>query len=98
VTQIDPPAGSEIELPGTIRLVISTGPPYADVPELYGMTVEDARTVLQMEGFRLGTVDRDPFSAQPAGRVIGQWPAGGDQARSGAVVNVTVAGPENGNL
>jgi eukaryotic-like serine/threonine-protein kinase len=93
VVDMVPSPGTLVELPAAVRLVVSSGPPFTPVPDVTGMRVETARQVLEAAGLRLGTVDYDRLAQRPPGEIIGQWPAGGDQAREGATVGVTVAGP-----
>jgi eukaryotic-like serine/threonine-protein kinase len=93
VIEITPSPGTEVEIPSTIRLVVSTGPPLSPVPDLTALTTEQAAEALEAAGLRMGQVDYDPYAQRTPGRVIGQWPAGGDQAREGSTVGITVAGP-----
>jgi eukaryotic-like serine/threonine-protein kinase len=92
VIELTPSPGTEVQLPSVVRLVVSTGPPMTFVPDLSGMTVGQATEALEAVGLRIGQIDYDPYAQRAPGQVIGQWPAGGDQAREGATVGVTVSG------
>jgi serine/threonine-protein kinase len=63
------------------------------VPTVVGADQANAEAKLRQEGFSTDTVDKT--SQQPAGRVIGQDPTGGDKADKGSTVTLTVSsGPE----
>lgn len=92
VLEISPAAGTQVELPAQVRLVVSSGPPRVAVPQLYGLPEPVARQMLEAVGLRLGSVDYDPYSTQPQGEVVYQEPAEGDSLGVGSAVRVTVAG------
>lgn len=66
----------------------------ATVPEVAGLSQEEAKDTLEDAGFRVDPVLRnDPDTA--AGRVISQEPAAGARIRSGSLVRIAVSlGPE----
>ncbi len=64
------------------------------VPDLSGLTVEQATTQLVDRGLALGTVGREP-SDKPVDTVISQSPPQGDEVEKGRVVDLIVSsGPE----
>lgn len=88
-----PPA--EVPLPqgATVRLLTSDGPaPRKTVlPELTGLTLEDARYLISVAELRLGEVQTLP-SPQPEGTVLAQSPPAGVALDVGSPVVLTVAG------
>ncbi len=86
-----PPAGTTL-LPETeITLVVSVGAPTITVPDLTGLTQEEADSVLQRAGLALGTAMRRTSDTRQPGTVIEQTPAPGTLSAPGTTVNVTVA-------
>jgi serine/threonine-protein kinase len=76
----------------SIRVVVSSGAPLEDVPDLVGLDMDEATTTLRLRGFEIGRVDRT-YSHKPRGTVISQNPSGG-RLRPGEEVDlVTSEGP-----
>ena len=63
------------------------------VPDLTGSRLIMSPSTLEREGFALGTVAYDEDASEPVGTVIDQRPRPGRNARPGALIEVTVAGP-----
>ena len=67
-----------------------------DVPDVVGLTLEDATAAILTAGLTLGTVTTDFSNTVPAGRVITQAPTGGAQVLPGTAVDLVVSqGPDN---
>jgi eukaryotic-like serine/threonine-protein kinase len=98
ILEVVPEPGTEVPMPGTVRLVVSAGPPRVVLPDVLGLPEAAARDILERDGFAVARVDFDPFSFQPAGTVIEQSPAGGSEVRVGTAVRFVVAGADPGNL
>lgn len=62
------------------------------IPDVKGMTVDQAQAALQGAGFTLGAVTYDKNPTGAAGAVVLQDPAADKRAKSGAAVALTVAG------
>ena len=92
VVEIRPSAGTPVELPGRVQLVVSSGPPRVPVPDLYGLTEGEARAVLDDAGLSIGEIELEPISPERPGVVIGQNPAPEDSAAVGSAVQLTVVG------
>ncbi len=94
----DPPAGTEVQKGSRVKYVVSKGPepPAAvTVPDLGGLTVEEARDRLAASGLALGSVSEVYSSSIPAGEVISQNPAAGQSVDEGTAVSIVVSkGPE----
>lgn len=86
-----PPAGAAL-LPGSrVTLVVSVGAPTITVPNLVGLTRDEAREVLEQAGLALGTwIFRTSNTAEP-GTIMDQDPDANTLSAPDAVVNVTVA-------
>src|SRR2546423_1335866 len=86
-----PPAGTKVELPGSVDIVLSKGPATVQVPDLYGRTVGEARSMIEQLGLRIAGISRDTSSLQPENTVIRQLPAGGQTVSAGGPVSLTVS-------
>lgn len=89
VLAIDPAPGSEIRIPGDVRLVVSRGPPTFLMPQLAGMTQGEAYAVLRSLGLVLGEIDRR-YSLLNVSRVFGQHPEPYVSVAEGTAVNLVV--------
>ncbi len=81
-----PQAGSTAHKGDTVNVVVSKGPPYAPVPDVYGKSTEEATRVLQDAGFEV-EVNRIAGFFDSVGA---QTPAAGESVRLGSVVQITV--------
>jgi eukaryotic-like serine/threonine-protein kinase len=86
-----PPAGTKVQLPGSVDIVLSKGPATVQVPDLYGRTVGEARSMIEQLGLRIAGVSRDTSSLQPENTVIRQLPAAGQTVSAGGPVSLTVS-------
>ena len=86
-----PPAGTKVQLPGTVDIVLSKGPAVVQVPDLYGRTVGEARSMIEQLGLRVAGISRDTSSLQPENTVIRQLPSAGQTVSAGGPVSLTVS-------
>lgn len=98
VIEVYPGPGTQLAVPAEVRLVVSTGPPLEVVPDVFGMSEAQARTVLEAAGFRIGVPRYDDFAPYPAGTVVAQGPDAGAAVPVGSRVELTLAGAPGGNL
>lgn len=91
VISTDPAAGTEIQLPGSVRLLVSAGPPRVEIPDLVTRSLPEAQSTLERLGLRVGRITRDWVSQAAAGTVIGQSPGPGAVVDRGTSVSLTVA-------
>src|SRR6476469_6902095 len=91
VISTSPPAGTKVELPGTVDIVLSKGPATVQMPDLYGRSVGEARSMVEQIGLRIAGVSRDTSSLQPENTVIRQLPAAGQTISAGGPVSLTVS-------
>ncbi|MCX6363824.1 MAG: Stk1 family PASTA domain-containing Ser/Thr kinase [Actinobacteria bacterium] len=87
----DPPAGDPVKRGDTITYWVSSGKPQATVPDLSGLTQDEAQTALAGAGLLLGVVTPEPSSTVPSGQVIRQDPAALVKMAKGSAVNIVVS-------
>lgn len=93
VLQQDPPAGSRQKKGTEIVLAVSVGRKEAMVPQIIGLTPQQARVAIENAGFTLGRTLELP-SDYPRGTVFQAEPPPGSQLDLPAEINLTVsAGP-----
>ncbi|HOQ32295.1 MAG TPA: PASTA domain-containing protein, partial [Candidatus Hydrogenedens sp.] len=86
------PAGGEQVPPGSaVNLVISTGPCPVTVPDVVGMSQAEAESAITGAGLTVGTISQQCSDTVPAGSVISQSPAGGEQVPPGSAVNLVIS-------
>lgn len=85
-----PAPGSTLR-PGTgVTLVVSVGAPTIQVPDLAGLTLDEAQVALEEVGLVMGTHYRQTSVAQPDGTVFRQDPPAGTLLAPGTAVNLTL--------
>jgi len=85
-----PPAGRKVAAGEKVAVVISKGPRYVQVPDVKGMTLAQAKKVLQNNGLYLGRQEEASDPQQPVGRILAQDPAAGRSVDKGSGVTVYV--------
>jgi eukaryotic-like serine/threonine-protein kinase len=89
------PAGGLARDAGTpVDLILSNGPPRSGVPSVVGMSLDDARRMVQRVGLVVGGV-RVSASQGPAGVVLEQNPQAGARLVRGSRVDLVVSGKED---
>jgi serine/threonine-protein kinase len=76
------PSGGTAKRGSTVRLVVSTGPAIVEVPDVRGLSVDDARQKLEDAGFRV------KVRSLRIGDVIAQSPRGGAEREQGSTVTI----------
>jgi serine/threonine-protein kinase len=89
VADQDPEAGTRIAEGDTVTLRVSTGPPKTLVPDVVGMTFDEATTALADADLRWRK--REVFSRRPAGQVVKQDPAANEEVVVETVVVLNVS-------
>jgi len=74
----------------TVTLKVSGGPGQAEVPDVTGLDQDQAESELEKAGFK-ASIATEPSSDVDSGVVISTDPAGGEMARRGSTVTVTVS-------
>ncbi|MGW2143801.1 protein kinase domain-containing protein [Nonomuraea bangladeshensis] len=91
VLATEPVAGTEVEQGSTITLTPSLGPKRVVVPNVTGMTGNDARAALAKEGLTPGSVKRLPNTEVERDKVIRSSPQVGEKVKEGARVDIFVS-------
>jgi len=90
VIDIQPSEGTELTLPGAVRLSVSLGPPTVAMPFVLGMLEEEARDTLSILGLEVVDVERVFRFGRDQGRVVSQDPAEETQLERGSPVRLRV--------
>lgn len=93
----EPEAGTRIQASSVIKVITSKGPLKVKVPDLRGMTVEEARKQLEAAKLVIGT-EIEESGPPPAGRIMRQSPEPGIMVISGERVNVWLSSGKGQNL
>jgi serine/threonine-protein kinase len=92
-TRTDPPEGDDASKGSVVTLYISLGGQEAIVPQVVGLSVDDAKQELSRRNFDVKV--EEEFNDATAGNVIRQTPAGGSPLNEGQAVTIVVSkGPE----
>ncbi len=90
VVSMTPAAGEQVEIPATVRLEISLGPPMVEIPRLVGLSEEDATAQLQELGLVVSEVEVRFRFGLDQGKVIEQEPGPGREVEEGSGVKLVV--------
>jgi len=90
VLQQDPPAGSTQKRGIDVNLAVSGGQKAAVVPDVAGMSQQQARLMIENAGFQFGSITQQT-SDQPRGAVIGSNPTAGQSVPLPAVVAIAIS-------
>ena len=89
--RINPAPGSQLQRNSTVILTVSSGREITEVPDVVGMSLEDASRTLSDAGLHMAdSVAEEESSAENSGRITQQNPAAGSQLSRGSRVTVTV--------
>jgi len=86
----EPEGGTEVAVASTVVLTVSKGEESGKVPNVVGLSQDDAVDALSAAGFESKTT-KEQNSDVPAGDVIEQSPAAGTSATTGSSVTLTVS-------
>lgn len=100
VLALEPEPGTEVTLPGEVRLTFSLGPPRIQMPLLLGLTEEDAVMRLDSLGLAVAEVATRFRFGLDQGIVIDQEPDAGTMLDRGTAVRIVVGsrGGSAGNI
>src|SRR3954452_21062944 len=92
-----PPAGNHVHKGDTVELVVSTGKPQVEVPQVIGFTQDAALSALNSANLK--PVPHDVPSTKPPGTVVAQDPKAGTKVAEGTEVRINVSsGPSTVDL
>ena len=86
----NPTAGTEVSQSSTVRIFVSTGPTAVTVPDLRGLTVDEARAQLTDQGLEVGTVEEVDDPETEKGKIIDSNPAPNTSVAPGTKINLRV--------
>ncbi|WP_326595396.1 Stk1 family PASTA domain-containing Ser/Thr kinase [Streptomyces brevispora] len=94
VIRTDPEAGAERRADAAVAIVVSKGSP-VDVPDVIGLSIEDATDALDEEGLKAKVLPDRVNSPEVSGDIAHQSPAEGQEAAEGDTITLTVSkGPQ----
>jgi serine/threonine-protein kinase len=95
VIKQSPDPGALLDKGETVTITVGKAPKQVPVPNVVGMTEDEAKTAITDAGLKVGVVSPQPDSA-PAGQVIDQNPSADQTVDKGSTVDLVVsAGPTN---
>jgi serine/threonine-protein kinase len=95
VIEQSPNPGSLLEKGKTVTITVGKAPKQVTVPDVVGMTEDEARTAITDAGLKIGNVAPQPDPA-PAGEVIAQDPSANSTENKGSAVDLVVStGPSD---
>ena len=92
VTAQSPDAGERLDEGDTVEITVSEGRPQTTVPELVGLSQEEAAAELEEARLRLGEVTTEPSEEVEEGLVISQAPEPGEEVARKSKVDIVVSG------
>jgi eukaryotic-like serine/threonine-protein kinase len=90
VIRTSPAAGTSVDRGSNVTLVVSSGPKQVAVPDVVGLTEQEAQQTLGNQGFQLTSTEQGSDTVDP-GTVLSQSPAAGTEAAPGSTVAIVVA-------
>ncbi len=91
----DPVAGTSVPRDSIVKVTVVSGKQLVAVPDLRGMSEDEARQVLLDDKLKPGTASEEFDQAAPEGQVIGQSPAANVEVAVGTPVDYVLSkGPE----
>ena len=87
----DPAGGGRVEIAGTVHLIISKGKDRIEVPDLVGLTVEEAAAALKKSDLKVGRVSEKYSDTFETGLLIDGIPASGSPVRKDSAVDLIVS-------
>jgi serine/threonine-protein kinase len=91
VLETSPGMGTPVPPSTRIDLVVSSGPPAVNAPDVVGQSYASARAMLEQVGLRIGELTTDSLSTAPPQTVISQSPAAGARVAPGSRVSLSIA-------
>ena len=91
IIRTDPSAGADSREGSTVTAIVSKGPERFTVPQVAGMTVDDATTALTDDSLVVGTTTQAYNASIPTGAVVTSNPAPGTKLKRGQAVNLVVS-------
>lgn len=87
----DPQGGTRADQGSTVSLTVSMGPGSSTVPSVEGLPLEQAKSMINAAGFKIGRVVKFSSSQFPVGQVTGTDPNAGQSTQVGTRVTIFVS-------
>ncbi len=91
VISTTPGSGLSVSPGQEITVLVSTGPSAVTMPDINGMTVEQATVALQGAGLSVGQITSEDSPTVAAGTIVRSDPAGGSSVAAGSSVNLVTS-------
>lgn len=91
VIRCEPGVGTAVDTSTTITMFVSKGSEKLTVPNLEGLSLEEATEKLHQEGLEIGDVRQSNTSDKPDNQVVQQDPVEGTQVDKGSKVDLWIA-------
>ncbi|MFL5911888.1 MAG: PASTA domain-containing protein [Gaiellaceae bacterium] len=86
----DPAPNSTVDKGSRVTITISKGQPKVSVPDVRGLSKNDAKRQLEQAGFKVSVTERAVTDPTQEGNVVDQSPAPGSDEAKGSSVTITV--------
>ena len=91
VLDVSPAVGTAVAPSTRVDLVVSSGPPALNAPDVVGQSYASARAMLEQVGLMIGDVTTDSLSTAPPQTVTSQTPAAGARVAPGSRISLSIA-------
>jgi len=91
----DPEAGIKVKKDTVVKVVISKGEELITIPDVVGLSRDDAIAKLVRVGLEIGEIIEEEDDEVPAGTIISQEPEADTKAKKGTVINLVASKGEN---
>ncbi|MDO4534765.1 MAG: Stk1 family PASTA domain-containing Ser/Thr kinase [Clostridium perfringens] len=91
VISTNPVSGTKIDKGSTVIVTVSGGETTVNLPNLVGLTLDSAKSVITSNGLEVGTITYEYSSTVTSGSVISSSPVSGSSVPSGYTINLVVS-------
>jgi serine/threonine-protein kinase len=91
VIRTSPAGGTSVPKGSSVSIWVSTGPEQVVVPQLSGLTADEAEATIKQAGLTFGTVTNEHSATVPENRVISADAKQGSSVATGTTVDLTVS-------
>lgn len=91
VMSSNPPAGASVAFQSTVKITVSAGPDSVRVPNLSGLSADQAKAALEDAGLKVGAITSEDSPYVAKDQVVRSEPAIGSSAAPGSAVDLWVS-------
>lgn len=91
VMSSNPPAGASVAFESTVKITVSAGPDSVRVPNLSGLSADEAKKALEDAGLKVGAITSEDAPYVPKDQVVRSEPAIGSSAAPDSAVDLWVS-------